>query len=85
MITKRIIPCLDVRNGRVVKAQTIPARRQSCWVSGPIPGPISSTPVVSSTPESSAIRAGTQGAMRKFCPFALEKWNPCSASSGFIT
>ena len=66
-------------------AQTFPARKDSCWVSGPMPGPISSTPTDLSTPDSSAMDAGTQGAMRKFCPFALEKWNPWVAKRGFIT
>ena len=66
-------------------AQTFPARRHSCWVRGPMPGPISSTPQDRSTPACSAMEAGTQGATRKFCPLALEKWKPWAASNGFIT
>ena len=76
---------MGFRRSSTSTAQTFPARRHSCWVSGPIPGPISSTPAVSSTPACSAMDWGTQGAMRKFCPLALEKWKPWAASIGFIT
>ena len=34
-----------------------------------------------SAPEASAICAGTQLSMRKFCPMDLEKWKPCRARS----
>ena len=33
-----------------------------------------------SAPEASAIRRGTSGSIKKFCPMDLEKWNPCRAS-----
>ena len=55
------------------KNQLRPARRQSWSVSGPTPGPTSSTPQVSSMPAASAMRAGTQPRTKKFCPLALEK------------
>ena len=55
---------------------TFPARRASCWVRGPMPGPISSTPVCRSAPLAAAISSGTQLSMRKFCPMDLEKRKP---------
>ena len=54
-------------------ATTFFALQQSCCVRGPMPGPTSSTPQVSSIPASSTISRGTQLCVRKFCPFALEK------------
>ena len=62
-------------------AVTRPARRHSCWVRGPMPGPTSSTPQPRSIPDSSAIRWGTQAAMRKFWPLALENRKPWRANS----
>ena len=50
-------------------------------VSGPMPGPISSTPVRSSAPQASAVSRGTQLSMRKFCPMPLLKRNPWRRSS----
>ena len=66
-------------------ATTFFACRHSCCVSGPMPGPTSSTPQVPSIPASSTIFCGTQLCVRKFCPLALEKWNPCRASSALIS
>ena len=66
-------------------ATTFFAYRHSCCVSGPMPGPTSNTPHVSSTPDSSTMFCGTQLCVRKFCPLALEKWNPCRASSALIS
>lgn len=78
-------PRVSARMGARVRststAATRPARRHSCCVRGPIPGPTSRTPQLPSTPDSSAIRWGTQGAMRKFCPLDLENRNPCRARS----
>ena len=54
-------------------AATFPARRASSAVSGPMPGPISSTPQPAAAPEASAMAAGISGSMRKFCPMDLEK------------
>ena len=61
-------------------ATTFPARWANSAVRGPMPGPISSTPQPASAPEASAIRRGTSGSIKKFCPMDLEKWNPCRAS-----
>ena len=52
---------------------TFPARWASSRVRGPMPGPISSTPVCSSAPQAAAMSRGTQPWMRKFWPMALEK------------
>ena len=60
---------------------TLPARWASSAVSGPMPGPISSTPQCSSASEDAAIRAGISGSIRKFCPMDLEKWKPWRSSS----
>ena len=66
-------------------AEIVTGSTHSCCVSGPMPGPTSSTPHVSSTPDSSTMFCGTQLCVRKFCPLALEKWNPCRASSALIS
>ena len=52
---------------------TRPARRESSWVRGPMPGPTSSTPQEGEAPDASAISRGTQSSTRKFCPMDLEK------------
>ena len=54
-------------------AATLSARAQSSRVRGPMPGPISSTPVPLPAPLAWAMSRGTQASMRKFWPMALEK------------
>ena len=54
-------------------ATTLPARRQSSWLSAPMPGPISSTPFPSPASLASAMAAGMEASMRKFCPMDLLK------------
>ena len=54
-------------------ATTLPARRQSSWLSAPMPGPISSTPFPSPASLASAMAAGMVASMRKFCPMDLLK------------
>ena len=66
-------------------ATTFPARRASSAVRQPTPGPTSSARAFSSAPEASAMRRGTEGSMRKFCPSALEKRKPCRSSSAFTS
>ena len=51
---------------------TLAARRASSLVSTPMPGPISSTPQLLSTPLASTILGGRPGLMMKFCPKPLE-------------
>ena len=57
-------------------AATFSATWESSQVSTPMPGPTSMTPAHSWAPHSAAIRGHTPGLIRKFCPSALEKWNP---------
>ena len=54
-------------------ATTFFAFLHSCCVKGPMPGPTSRTPQVSSIPASRTISRGTQLCVRKFWPLALEK------------
>ena len=51
---------------------TLAARWASSLVSTPMPGPISSTPQLLSTPLASTILGGRPGLMMKFCPKPLE-------------